>query len=140
MNDAQLLCRGTIRRRDGVVAVAFEPMRCAGCEGRCGIRLGKARLPLDARELADGTPVEVVANARTFGACALLVFGAPVAMAVGAALLAEQMAWGRAWLAPTALLASVLAALCARFARAGRLASGVEVERGAAGAVRIRLR
>ena len=140
MNDAQLLCRGTVRRRDGMAEVALEPKRCAGCEGRCGIRLGRARLPLETLDLADGTPVEIVASARALGAQALLVFAVPVALAVGAVLVAEQLEWGGPWLVPAVLLASALAAMCMRFARSGGVASEPHVGRSGAGTIRIRLR
>ena len=139
MNDAQLLCRGTVRRRDGMAEVALEPKRCAGCDGRCGIRLGKARLPFEGLDLADGTPVEIVASARVLGAQALLVFGVPVALAVGAVLLAEQLEWGP-WLAPVVLLASALAAMSMRRARSGGVASEPDIGRSGAGTIRIRLR
>ena len=140
MNDTQLLCRGTVRRRDGMAEVALEPKRCVGCDGRCGIRLGKSRLPFEGLDLADGTPVEIVASARVLGAQALLVFGVPVALAVGAVLLAEQLEWGGPWLAPAVLLASTLAAMGMRRARSGGVASQPDVGRAGAGTIRIRLR
>lgn len=107
-----LVCRGVLRRRGNASdAAAIEPRRCAGCSGRCGIRIGGTRLRLDLDDLPDGTPVEFVAARRALAGRALFVFGAPLASTALAALVGAPD-----WLLPCIFVVGLMLALGARFA------------------------
>ena len=107
-----LVCRGVLRRSGNGAseATTFEPERCAGCTGRCGIRLGQARTRLALGDLPDGTPVEFVAIPAALARRALFVFGAPIALAALAVL-----AGAPGWLAAVAFLGGVALAVGVRF-------------------------
>lgn len=81
-----------VRGADGRLTVAFDQQRCGGCDGRCGLRLGRTpSLALPCLRL--GSPVEVVVATRRLLGRAAVVFGVPVAAVVGFAALAEGAAW-----------------------------------------------
>ena len=109
-----LVCRGVLRRSGsgGSEATTFEPERCAGCTGRCGIRLGQTRIRLALGDLPDGTPVEFVAMSAALGRRALFVFGAPIALAALAALTGAS-----GWLVAVAFLGGVVLAVGVQRAR-----------------------
>ena len=103
-----LVCRGVLRRSGNRAseATTFEPERCAGCTGRCGIRLGQARIRLALGDLPDGAPVEFVAVPAALARRALFVFGAPIALAALAVLTGAQ-----GWLVAVAFLGGVVFAV-----------------------------
>lgn len=111
---AGLVCRGVLRRRRNGSDATIEPQRCGGCSGRCGIRIGSARLRLERLELddlPDGTPVEFVAARQALAGRALFVFGSPLASTALAALVGAPD-----WLLPCAFVVGLMLALGARFA------------------------
>ena len=102
-----LVCRGVLRRSgSGASEAAFKPERCAGCTGRCGIRLGQPRIRLTLGDLPDGAPVEFVAVPAALARRALFVFGAPIALAALAVLTGAQ-----GWLVAVAFLGGVVFAV-----------------------------
>ena len=84
------------RGAEGELGVVFEGERCAGCNGHCGLRLGRTR-PLPLCKANIGTPVEVVASALGFVRQAAVVFGLPVAAGAGLALVADWRGWHELW-------------------------------------------
>ena len=107
-----------VRDAEGQLAVAFAGERCPGCDGRCGLRLGHTpALPLPSRqEIAIGARLEVVAPANRLKRQATLVFGLPLAVAAGAATLADWAGWHPLWVF-VATVAGLALPLVARFAR-----------------------
>lgn len=105
-----LLSRGTVRSPDGRPSVVLDGELCAGCNGRCGLRLtAKPTLPVAVgAEVADGTPVEVVVAANSLARRVLALFAPPLAVAVAAAVGSEYLPWDwRHWLVPAALATSI---------------------------------
>lgn len=107
---AALTRRGVIRAEGGRRRVELATPRCAGCAGRCGLAFAPPSLALEGLDAPDGQNVELVAAPGRMAALALRVFGAPLAIALCAAALAETMAWPQ-WLAPAAWLAAMAAAV-----------------------------
>ena len=105
---SSLVCRGVLRRSGSGAseATTFEPERCAGCTGRCGIRLGQTRIRLALGDLPDGAPVEFVAMPAALARRALFVFGAPIALAALAVLTGAS-----GWLVAVAFLGGVALAV-----------------------------
>ena len=114
---AALTRRGVIRAEGGRCRVELTAERCAGCVGHCGLAFAPPSLTLEGLDAADGQSVELIARTKRMVALALRVFGAPLAVAVGAAGLAETMAWPQ-WLAPVASLAAMAAMVAPRARRA----------------------
>lgn len=106
-----LVCSGVLRRRGNASDATIDLQRCAGCMGRCGIRIGATRLRLELDGLSDGTSVEFVAAPRALACRALVVFGSPLALAALAALVGASQ-----WLLSAAFLGGILLAFGARFA------------------------
>lgn len=86
---------------DGRLGVAFASERCAGCDGRCGLRLGRTRtLPLPtvgAVAPPVGTRLDVVVARNQLNRQAAFVFGVPLAVAASAAMLADWAVWHPLW-------------------------------------------
>lgn len=79
---------GTARALGADCAVVFHRVRCAQCDGRCGLSLGGGEVRLDA-DLPEGAAVEVVASVRGLARRAMGVFGWPLAAIVVMATVAE---------------------------------------------------
>ena len=109
-----------VRDAEGQLAVAFAGERCPGCDGRCGLRLGHTpALPLPSdgtQRIAVGARLEVVAPANRLKRQAALVFGLPLAVAAGAATLADWAGGHPLWVL-VAAVAGLALPLVARFAR-----------------------
>ena len=122
-----------VRDADGRLGVAFAEERCAGCDGRCGLRLGRApALPLPiggGPAPAVGTRLDVVAPGHRLSRQAAFVFGVPLAAAAGAAMLAEWAVWHPLW----ALFATAAGLALPLAARLRRRAEPVAVLRQGAG-------
>ena len=82
---------GNARRNTTNCAVVFHDIRCAGCEGRCGVAVGGRELPVDV-DLPDGATVEVVTSVGNLVWHALGVFGWPLGVFAAAAVVAEATA------------------------------------------------
>ena len=123
-----------VRDANGRLGVAFAEERCAGCDGRCGLRLGRApTLPLPAAVGAAAPPVgtrlDVVAPGHRLSRQAAFVFGVPLAAAAGAAMLAEWAVWHPLW----ALLATAAGLALPLAVRLRRRAEPVAILRQCAG-------
>lgn len=96
-----------VRGANGRLAVVFGQDRCRGCDGRCGLRLGRTP-SLALPDLRAGSAVEVVVAAKRLQRCAAVVFGVPLAATVGLAAFSEGAAWRELW-----VLAATLVGLAA---------------------------
>ena len=109
-----------VRDAEGRLGVAFAGEHCPGCDGRCGLRLGRTPalpLPSDgAPEVAIGARLEVVAPANRLKHHAALVFGLPLAVAAGAATFADWAGGHPLWVLLATLVGLALP-LAARLAR-----------------------
>ncbi|MDE0037637.1 MAG: SoxR reducing system RseC family protein [Gammaproteobacteria bacterium] len=93
----------------------FHSVRCAGCDGRCGVSVGGGEVPLDF-EVANGTRVEVIASAHDLARRALRCFGWPLGAVGAAAFLAEHLGASEA-LIVAALFGAALAVVAVRAAK-----------------------
>jgi len=107
---------GRVRDVDGSRCVVFDDDRCPGCKGRCGVSIGRSERV--ACNLPVGTRIVVATPADSVLRRAGLVFGVPLLVVVGAAILAERLGWG-GWSEAVAVLASLLVG-CAAAAIARR--------------------
>ena len=124
MNPRRLSRVGTVRRVSANCPVVFHRVRCAGCDGRCGVTLGGGEMPLDF-EMPNGTRVEVVASAHDLARRALGVFGWPLGALGAAAVLAEWVGSSEA-LIVAALFGAALAVVAVR---AAKIPDGFSVRR-----------
>ncbi|MDE0419898.1 MAG: SoxR reducing system RseC family protein [Gammaproteobacteria bacterium] len=109
---------GTVRGVGANRAVVFHRVRCADCDGRCGLSFGGGEVPLDA-DLPDGTVVEVVASVGGLARRAMGVFGWPLGAILVAAAVAEWLSVGDA-LVVGVMLSTVLAVVGFRAGYANR--------------------
>ena len=93
----------------------FHRVRCAGCDGRCGVSVGGGEVALDL-EVPNGTRVEMVASARDLARRALGCFGWPLGAVGAAALLAERVGGSEA-LVVGAFFGATLAVVALRAGR-----------------------
>lgn len=109
-----------VRDAEGRLSVAFAGVRCPGCDGRCGLRLGRTpALPLPCAGTGDitiGERLNVVAPANKLHRQAALVFGLPLAVAAGGATFADWIGWHPLWVFVATLVGLALP-LAARLAR-----------------------
>ncbi len=132
---------GTARRVGRYCSVAFQPLRCAGCDGRCGLALGAGdELPV-AADLLDGTTVDVVASPRTFMVRSFAVFGWPVGAAAASAVFVEWLGMAEivvvgAWFGAVVAVAGLRIAGAGRDRSAGAIPASV----GPRGDIRVVLR
>ncbi|MCY3620442.1 MAG: SoxR reducing system RseC family protein [Gammaproteobacteria bacterium] len=105
---------GAVRRVGASCSVVFDCVRCAGCNGCCGVSVGGGEVPLDF-EVPNGTPVEVVASAHDLARLALRCFGWPLGAVGAAAFAAEWVAASEALIA-AALFGTALAVVGVRAA------------------------
>ena len=115
MNPRRLSRVGTVRRVGANCSVVFDRVRCAGCDGRCGVTVGDSEVPLNF-EVPDGTRMEVVASAHDLACRALRCFGWPLGAVGAAAFLAEWVGASDA-LIVGALFGATLAVVAVRALR-----------------------
>lgn len=109
-----------VRDAEGRLAVAFAGERCPGCDGRCGLRLGRTPalpLPSDGTgNITIGERLRVVAPAYKLHRHAALVFGLPLFVAAGGAMFADWIGWHPLWVL-VATVAGLAVPLATRLVR-----------------------
>ena len=116
---------GTAQRVGHGCSVVFHRVRCAGCDGRCGVSVGGRELPVGL-SLPDGTRVEVAVSARDMARRALIVFGLPLG-AVGVAAALTQWHGMNEGLMVLALLGTSIAVMGVRAVSVNRGAPAAQV-------------
>ena len=87
--------------------VTFDAEYCPGCDGRCGVGIGTARMRLPGTsKLPAGTPVVVTASPGALARCTVSIFGLPLLALGASAALGHFGAWSD-WTVGVAALAAI---------------------------------